>query len=68
MLCYVFLGKVIFGESIVASLGTDGTHYYDRCWRHAAGHVMSPPLRIDQLTPSYLMDLLAKLVCSCQCF
>lgn len=55
-------GKVLFGETTAAGLGTDGTHYYDRCWRHAAGHVTSPPLRPDTLTPAFLMDLLAKLV------
>ena len=52
-------GSVIFGEPIAASLGTDGTNYYHKCWRHAAAHVMAPPLREDVSTPSYLMKLLA---------
>jgi len=52
-------GSVIFGEPIAASLATDGTHYYHKCWRHAAGYVLSPPLREDTTTPDYLMDLLA---------
>lgn len=52
-------GKVVFGEPTAASLGTDGTNYWNKCWRHAAGHVMSPPLRPDTSTPGYLMDMLA---------
>ena len=31
-----------------------------QCWRHAAGYVLSPPLREDVSTPDYLMDLLAQ--------
>lgn len=52
-------GSIVIGEPIAAGLGTDGTHYFNRCWRHSAGHVMSPPLRDDIATPGYLMDLLA---------
>jgi dihydropyrimidinase len=53
-------GSIVIGEPIAAGLGTDGTHYFNRCWRHSAGHIMSPPLRDDIATPSYLMDLLGK--------
>jgi dihydropyrimidinase len=52
-------GSVVIGEAIAAAVGTDGTHYFNKCWRHSAGHVMSPPLRADPSTPAYLMDLLA---------
>ncbi|CAI4226482.1 unnamed protein product [Auanema sp. JU1783] len=52
-------GAVIFGEPIAAGLATDGSHYYNRDWLHAARYVMSPPLSRDPSTPNALMDLLA---------
>ncbi|PSN53070.1 Dihydropyrimidinase [Blattella germanica] len=52
-------GQVVFGEAIAASIGTDGTHQWNRCWQHAAAHVMSPPLRPDTSMPDKLVDLLA---------
>lgn len=53
-------GSVIFGETIAASLACTGKEYYHTCWRHAAGYVLSPPLREDVDTPRYLMEMLAR--------
>ena len=51
-------GVMVYGESIAAALATDGSHYYNPCWQHAAAHVVSPPLRNDSETPEVLMDRL----------
>ncbi|XP_062555400.1 dihydropyrimidinase isoform X1 [Armigeres subalbatus] len=53
-------GVGIYGETLAAALGTDGTHYTNQCWHHAAAHVLSPPLRPDPTTPEFLMKLLAQ--------
>ncbi|XP_046407336.1 dihydropyrimidinase isoform X6 [Ischnura elegans] len=53
-------GLIVFGEPIAASLGTDGSHIKHDCWRHAAGHIMSPPIRSDSTTGQYLMEMLAR--------
>jgi len=55
-------GKVVFAEVIPAAVSIDGSEYFSKCWRHAAGHVVSPPLREDPLTGDYLLDLLSKSV------
>jgi dihydropyrimidinase len=52
-------GCVVYGEALPAALATDGSNYFHKCWRHSAGHVMSPPLRDDATYPAHLMELLA---------
>lgn len=52
-------GDVVFSETTAAALGTNGFHVFNTSWRHAAGHVTSPPLRADLSTAGHLMDLLA---------
>jgi len=52
-------GKRVFGEPVAAGLGTDGSHMWNKDWRHAAAYVMGPPLRPDPTTKDYLMDMLA---------
>ena len=59
MILIIIAGIILFGESVAAALGTDGTNYWNKCWRHAAGHVVAPALRPDTTTPGYLMDRLA---------
>lgn len=50
----------IYGETLAAAIGTDGTHYKHTCWYHAAAHVLSPPLRPDATTPQFLTTFLAQ--------
>jgi dihydropyrimidinase len=58
-------GVKVYGEPIAAGLGVDGSHMYHKCWRHAAGYVMGPPLRPDPSTKEYLMKLLSTGELSC---
>ncbi|XP_034836960.1 dihydropyrimidinase isoform X1 [Maniola hyperantus] len=48
----------VFGETLAATVGTDGTHYKNACFRHAAAHVLSPPLRPDPYTPEAIIEAL----------
>lgn len=52
-------GCVVFGEAIAAALGSNGSHYSDQSWRHAAAYVMSPPLRPGGKNSQELMNYLA---------
>ncbi|GAB6026134.1 hypothetical protein CHUAL_012332 [Chamberlinius hualienensis] len=51
-------GVICYGEVLAAAVGTGGIHQYNKCWRHAAGHVTSPPLRPDLTTPTDLLNML----------
>ncbi|XP_026472109.1 dihydropyrimidinase-like [Ctenocephalides felis] len=53
-------GAAVYGETLACALACDGRAYQDTCWRHAAAHVLSPPLRPDPATPAFLMSLLAQ--------
>ncbi|XP_076237810.1 collapsin Response Mediator Protein isoform X1 [Calliopsis andreniformis] len=53
-------GICVFGETLAAAVGTDGTNYTHKCWKHAAAHILSPPLRPDPDTPDVLLNMLAK--------
>ena len=44
----------LFAETVGAALGSDGSNYFHQCFNHAAGHVISPPLRNDKSTPDHL--------------
>ncbi|XP_049881817.1 dihydropyrimidinase isoform X1 [Pectinophora gossypiella] len=49
----------VYGETLAATVGTDGSHYRNACFRHAAAHVLSPPLRPDPSTPEAIVEALA---------
>ncbi|XP_071862808.1 collapsin Response Mediator Protein isoform X1 [Bombus fervidus] len=53
-------GACVFGETLAAAIGTDGTNYAHKCWKHAAAHVLSPPLRPDPDTSCVLLNMLNK--------
>lgn len=51
-------GYVVYGEALAAGLGTDGSHYLDKDWDHAAGFVMSPTIDMNPQTKEFEMRLL----------
>ncbi|KAK6635826.1 hypothetical protein RUM44_001080 [Polyplax serrata] len=51
-------GNVVFGETLAAALGTNGTNYRSDNFEHAAGHVLSPPLRFDPDTQETMVKFL----------
>ncbi|KAL3290214.1 hypothetical protein HHI36_023573 [Cryptolaemus montrouzieri] len=53
-------GTKVFGETLAAALGCDGSHYKNECFEHSAGYILSPPLRPDPTTPKTLMNFLAQ--------
>lgn len=53
-------GTQVYGEALVAGLSKDGSHCKHQCFQHAAGHVLSPPLRSDPTTPLALMNFMAQ--------
>lgn len=53
------INSLIFPEVSVAALATDGTHYFNKCARHAAAHMTACPLRVDLRTSSLLVECLA---------
>jgi len=42
-------GCVVSAEVTAAGLACDGTNYWNKCWRHAAGFVCSPPIREGEM-------------------
>lgn len=53
-------GVQVIGETLVAGLACDGSHYKNPCFSHLAAHLLSPPIRPDNTTPQFLMNFLAQ--------
>eukprot|EP00468_Gymnochlora_sp_CCMP2014_P004180 CAMPEP_0167747642 /NCGR_PEP_ID=MMETSP0110_2-20121227/4397_1 /TAXON_ID=629695 /ORGANISM="Gymnochlora sp., Strain CCMP2014" /LENGTH=506 /DNA_ID=CAMNT_0007632571 /DNA_START=104 /DNA_END=1624 /DNA_ORIENTATION=+ len=58
-------GINVYGEPLAVAMACDGREYYDKDWRHAAGYVMSPPLREDPTTKDYLAKALKSNALDC---
>ena len=52
--------KLVFAEAVTAGIAGDGRQYFDRCWEHAAAHVLTPPMRTDADFNDFLVSLVAK--------
>lgn len=50
----------IIGETLAAAIGCVDNISKHTCFHHAAGHVLSPPLRADPATPQYILKALAQ--------
>lgn len=53
-------GTHVYGETLAAAIATDGNCARHECFQHAAGHLLSPPLRPDPSTPQFLLNSLAQ--------
>lgn len=52
-------GLLVYGETLAATLGTDGTKLWDKDWDVAARYVMSPCLSPDPKTKTQIMKYLS---------
>ncbi|CAH1984063.1 unnamed protein product [Acanthoscelides obtectus] len=51
-------GGNVYGETLACALAIDGRQCRHECFAHAAGHILSPPLRSNAQTPTMLMKFL----------
>jgi dihydroorotase-like cyclic amidohydrolase len=51
-------GLLVYGETLAATLGTDGSKLWDRDWDVASRYVMSPSLNPDPKVKTQLMKYL----------
>ncbi|XP_022657278.1 dihydropyrimidinase-like isoform X2 [Varroa jacobsoni] len=59
------LGQVVFGETLGAAIGIDGSEQRHSCFRHAAAHVMSPPINDDPRNREHMINMISSGVLSC---